>query len=187
MNLDHLMWNEDGWGYLPPSEEVFSAIKETLEITQAKSLFEIGFYAGHSTTYWAEIMGRDARILSCCPDHPNGVKYGRVIMDKYPYVQVKLRPSPQIFSEVVNEKFDLAFIDGSHNEIAPMIDTFLCNQLDIPYYLYDNAEYVHIQEFISELEREGHIEVLKNFSYQSNFKGKVATNQMTLVKNTKIF
>ena len=187
MNLDHLMWSEDGWGYLPPTDEVFRIIEDTINYTDTKNLFEIGFYAGHSTTYWAELMDDDATIVSCCPEHPRGIEYSKIIMDKYPNVTVHLTESPQVYDLVCDQKFDLAFIDGNHVKEKVMIDAFMCNQLEIPFYLFDNVECVCIRELITQLQERGQIEVMSEFTYKSNFKGKVSTNQMTLVNNTRIF
>ena len=181
MDLSHLMWDQDGWGYLPNTPEVFNILEETIRITEVKNLLEIGFYAGHSTSYWAELMP-DSTILSCCPDHPRGREYGPVVMEKYPNVEVRLVPSPEIYESIKDRSFDLAFIDGSHVTENVINDTVMCDRLDVPYRIYDNVEWEGIRELIYNLESIGDIEVIREFSYSCNFKGKVSRNQMTLVK-----
>lgn len=187
MNLDHLMWDQSGWGYLPNTPEVFEILTETIKITEVKRLLEIGFYAGHSTSYWAELMPKESEIVSCCPDHPRGREYGPIVMEKYPNVKVHLTPSPEIYEKIKGQSFELAFIDGSHVTESVIKDTVMCDRLEIPYRIYDNVEWEGIREIIFRLESMGEIEVIREFSYKSNFKGKVSRNQMTLVKKLDIF
>lgn len=182
MDLSHLMWDQSGWGYLPNTPEVFNILEETIRITEVKRLLEIGFYAGHSTSYWAELMSDECEIISCCPDHPRGREYGPIIMEKYPNVKVHLTASPDIYDTIKNQSFDLAFIDGSHVTENVIKDTVMCDRLDIPYRIYDNVEWEGIQELIYNLEAIEDIEVIREFSYSCNFKGKVSRNKMTLVK-----
>ena len=69
MKTDHLMWKEDGWGYLPANKDVFHTFEWIRHHYKPTKILEIGFYAGHSTTYMAQIF-KEAHITSCCPDHP---------------------------------------------------------------------------------------------------------------------
>lgn len=184
MDLDHLMWEEDGWGYLPSTEEVFNIMRDALEISEATRLFEIGFYAGHSTTYWAELMPEGSEITSCCPPHPRGIKYSQIVSDKYPNVSVHLKPSPLVYMEVGHKEFDLGFIDGSHDTERALTDFLLCSRLNIPYVLFDNAEWAGIREMIQYLEANGHAQRIKDYNYLSEFKGRHSSLKMTLVKIT---
>jgi hypothetical protein len=182
MNLDHLMWKEDGWGYLPPTEEVFSALKDAIDISKAKSIFEIGFYAGHSTTYLAN-LAPEARIISCCPDHPRGRKYGTKLMDLFPdRVSVYCVPSPEVFMLTMTRKFDLCFLDGSHTYANALTDFMLCRELKIPYVLFDNTELKSVRTLLQHLEAYGSIKIVKEYTYESTFKGKEQTNGLTLVE-----
>ena len=181
MNLDHLMWEENGWGYLPPSEEVFSALSDAIEISQAKSIFEIGFYAGHSTTYLAN-LAPDAKIFSCCPDHPRGREYGQLLTDMFPNVTVNCVPSPEVFMLTMGRKFDLCFLDGNHTYKNALTDFLLCRELKIPYVLFDNTELKDVRTLIQHMCAVESIEIVKEYTYQSDFKGKKQTNGLTLVK-----
>lgn len=182
MNLGHLKTDETGWGYLPDTPEVFDILTETIRITEARRLLEIGFYAGHSTSYWAELMPKYSKIISCCPDHSKGRECAPIVMEKYPNVKVYLIPSPDIYEILKGRWFDLAFIDGSHSKKNVIQDTVMCDRLEIPYRIYDNVEWKSIRKIISALESMGDIEIVREFSYMADFKGKVSRNQMTLVK-----
>jgi hypothetical protein len=181
MNLDHLMWAEDGWGYLPPSAEVFDNLSKAIEVSNAKSILEIGFYAGHSTTYLAN-LAPDATIFSCCPDHPRGREYGTIVSDLFPNVTVNCVPSPEVFLLTMAKKFDLCFLDGNHSYISALTDFMLCRELRIPYVLFDNTELHTVRTLIQHLRATDRLELIDEFTYEANFKGKEATNQMTLVK-----
>lgn len=181
MNLDHLMWEEDGWGYLPPSEEVFSALSESIEISKAESILEIGFYAGHSTTYLANLAPK-AKIFSCCPDHPRGRQYGTIVSDMFPNVTVSCVPSPDVFTLTMGRKYDLCFLDGNHNYTSALTDYILCRELRIPYVLFDNSELQTVRTLIQHLTAIESAKIVKEFTYQSTFKNKTQTNGLTLVK-----
>ena len=181
MNLDHLMWDEKGWGYLPPSEEVFTALRESIEISKAQSILEIGFYAGHSTTYLTN-LAPEAKIISCCPDHPNGRKYGTYMMDNFENVTVHCVPSPEIFMLTMTHSFDLCFLDGKHDYVSALTDYLLCKELKIPYILFDNTELQTVRTLLQHLRAIERIEIVKEYTYQSDFKGKQQTNGLTLVK-----
>lgn len=181
MNLDHLIWAEDGWGYLQPSEQVFSNLSKAIEVSNAKSILEIGFYVGHSTTYLAN-LAPDAEIFSCCPDHPRGRKYGTIISDLFPNVTVNRVPSPDVFLLTMTKQFDLCFLDGNHTYAAALTDFMLCRELRIPYVLFDNTELTSVRTLIQHLRATDRLEIVDEFTYPADFKGKKATNQMTLVK-----
>ena len=65
----HLDFNTDtGWGYLlnKRSVRVFDYVRAYCD---PQFVLEIGYYAGHSTSYMGEIF-ENAQIISCCPNHP---------------------------------------------------------------------------------------------------------------------
>jgi predicted O-methyltransferase YrrM len=78
MNLDHLSFPDLGWGYMPATEEVFEAFRFVQSVYKPKSVLEIGFHIGHSTTYQLEIYS-DARIVGVSPDNERIGKPGDII------------------------------------------------------------------------------------------------------------
>ena len=186
MKLDHLMWDERGWGYLPPTDEIFTALKETINISQPTSLLEIGFYAGHSTTYWAELLDDNVDIISCYPDnHPRGEEFGPVIESLYPNVKVMCKASPYIITEFRKRKFDLVYIDGNHSYGSAYYDTLAAIAVNADYILYDNTEVKEVRACVNDFYHTKYYDIVREFEYLSTFKGKEQINQMTLVRVDK--
>jgi predicted O-methyltransferase YrrM len=172
MKLKHLMWKEDGWGYLPANKWIFGALESVKKTVQPKRVLEIGFYAGHSTTYMAQIFGKDCEIISCCPDHPRGRAYGARVMKIFPNVTVHLTPSPQIYDRVVEEgDFDLVFVDGNHTYEQVIKDINVSLKLGARYILFDNTELPQVMEAIEFEVENGLLEFRNNFPYRTDFKG----------------
>ena len=171
MRFEHLMWKEDGWGYLPANDEIFNALKYIRELVKPRSVLEIGFYAGHSTSYMAEYFHPDCKIISCCPDHPRGRAYGDVVMEKYPNVTVHLTPSPDILEKVRDTEFDLVFVDGNHARKNVIDDTTVALILGAKYVLYDNTELPAVRGAVEEIVTNGNLKWVCDFPYHTNFKG----------------
>jgi predicted O-methyltransferase YrrM len=56
MKRTHLIWPTIGWGYLPNANDVFDIFRTIQKDIAPRSILEIGFHAGHSTTYMLELM-----------------------------------------------------------------------------------------------------------------------------------
>lgn len=182
MKLDHLIWAENGWGYLPATDEIFTALQETIDIAQPTSLLEIGFYAGHSTTYWAELLD-DVDIVSCYPDnHPRGDEFGPIVESLYPNVKVICKASPEIVTEFPKRKFDLVYIDGNHTYANAYNDTLAALVVGAKFILYDNTELTEVRACVNKFVSCNYYKIEKEFEYLSTFKGIRQTNKMTLVR-----
>ena len=183
MKLDHLIWDENGWGYLPATDEIFTALQETIDRVDPRSLLEIGFYAGHSTTYWAELLEKDVDIVSCYPDnHPRGDEFGPIIESIYPNVKVICKASPEIVTEFPKRKFDLVYIDGNHTYSNAYNDTLAALVVGARYIMYDNTELAEVRACVNRFVSSGYYSIEKEFEYLSTFKGNRQINRMTLVK-----
>lgn len=182
MNLDHLMWSEDGWGYLPPTEEVFNILREVIEVSNPKSLLEIGFYAGHSTTYWAELLDPSVEIFSCFPDnHPVGEKYSSIVSDKYPNVEVRQKKSPDILVNLEHRNYDLVFIDGNHTFDNCYADTMMALLAGAKWILYDNSELFQVGDVIERFIYAKFLREYDQYPYWSKWKSN-SRNYLTLTK-----
>lgn len=178
----HLSFNEDGWGYLPPSRTIRNILEEVLDIANPYKLLEIGFYMGHSTSYFAELDPM-CEIISCCPDHPRAREFGPIVEEKYKNVKVIRVPSPTIIEEIPKRNFDLVFIDGNHNERHVIQDSLVAMKYNPEYILYDNYEQYSVRRTIDMMVECGSYELEDVYRYDSYFKGKLNHNAMVLVKN----
>lgn len=180
MKTDHLMWKEDGWGYLPANKDVFHTFEWIRHHYKPKKILEIGFYAGHSTTYMAQIF-KEAHITSCCPDHPRGRQYGEIVMNTFDNVTVHLTPSPEIYDRLKGETFDFVFIDGNHTLAQVKIDTDVAIKFGSRCVLYDNTELPQVRRGIWGEIGKNRLKMIRKFPYRTNFK-EGGVNEMRLLE-----
>jgi len=170
----------DGWGYLPPTQEIFNTLKEVKQIASPNKIMEIGFNAGHSTTYLLEIFP-EAEIHSIGPSPKHGNqnvirgKYG----DRFKFYQMT---TEALRDTGFKEKFDLGFIDGQHMfEYAKLDIDYCINYLKCNYVLIDNTERDDVVAAIYEYEyRETLLKFCKKYKYISRWKGKTSNLSMNL-------
>jgi len=176
----HLDFNTDkGWGYLPPTDEVLDVFRYVKSECNPERILEIGYYAGHSTSYLAEIMpGTD--IISCCPNHPMYRDTVLRVERKYRYVKVIGVKSPEIFEYICDWTFDFAFVDGSHHKKPVMMDVALCLTMGVKWILFDNADQQEVQEGIAPYMHR--LEQVKEWQYTGVNKGKTRVNSITLFR-----
>jgi|TARA_R110002153_G_scaffold77490_1_gene198977 predicted O-methyltransferase YrrM len=191
MNLNHLSFPDIGWGYMPPTEQVFAAFKFAQETYNPKSVLEIGFHIGHSTTYQLEIYP-DAKIVGVSPDNEVIGKPGDSIdpqvrrdmvntlnekyINRFTWVPGRTK---DVKHRLVDEYvFDFALVDGNHAEAAALYDMEVIYELAIPNLLIDNWDQRQVKSAVL---KQGKYELVKEFNYDQTFKGKTQTNQMGLL------
>tara|TARA_R110000868_G_scaffold232850_2_gene486506 strand:+ start:265 stop:831 length:567 start_codon:yes stop_codon:yes gene_type:complete len=180
MKLDHLIWPTIGWGYLPNSEPVFDIFRTVNQDIQPKSILEIGFHAGHSTTYMLELMPQaDVSTVGII----NARSFNRSIIvqtmkniyqDRF---DCYLGNPPDVLQLFQGRSFDLAFIDGNHTYADVTKDIQSCMKLKIPYLLLDNCEKKTVARSCDE---QLGIYKYKNFCYNSTWNNKTQINEMRL-------
>jgi hypothetical protein len=191
MNLDHLIWPTEGWGWMPPQDDVFAAFRHVKEHYDPKSIFEIGFCWGHSTTYQLEIM-TDASIVTTGPIAENNMgkekpdpdmrkkqirKMHKVYGDRFKHVAGKNWETLYYFLDNYVNKFDYALIDGYHKEWAVEMDGTLCQDLNIPVVLVDNWDQSNVSQTIMKYTDYKPVHV---FYYDQEWKGTNYHNSMGL-------
>ena len=82
----------------------------------------------------------------------------------------------------MTHSFDLCFLDGKHDYVSALTDYLLCKELQIPYILFDNTELKTVRTLLQHLRALDRIEIVKEYTYHSDFKGKQQTNGLTLIK-----
>jgi hypothetical protein len=189
MKLDHLQFPEKGWGYLPPTEEVFTIFKFCQKKCKPTSVLEIGFHIGHSTTYMLEIFSDLESMMSISPvkevtGKPDDRVPDEVRSDMAKYLSENYRgkfqwipgTTSELSEKLYNYFFDFALVDGNHHEIKATIDVKLCEDIAIPYILVDNWERFDVRKATEK----SSYKMVKRFFYEQTFKGKTSKNQMAL-------
>ena len=191
MNLDHLVWPKIGWGYMPAQEDVWSAFRYVQEHYKPKSIFEIGFHMGHSTTYQLEIMPQ-AKIVTLGPieeprlssERPDPVmrlnqieKMKEVYGDRFQHLVGRTQYMEDVLLTEYHGQFDYALIDGYHYAWAAEVDSVLCQDLRIKTVLVDNWDQKQIRETVLKYSDYNEIKV---FDYEQTWKGETRVNQMGL-------
>lgn len=191
MNLDHLSFPDLGWGYMPATEEVFEAFRFVQSVYKPKSVLEIGFHIGHSTTYQLEIYS-DARIVGVSPDNERIGKPGDIIdpqvrrdmavtlrekyINRFTWLPGKtIDVKDRLIDEFV---FDFALVDGNHAEPAALFDLEVCEELNIRNMLIDNWDQPQVKSAVN---KHGKYKIVKEFDYGQTFKGRYKLNQMGLL------
>lgn len=192
MKLDHLQFPDKGWGYLPPTEDVFNVFRHCQYHYSPKSVLEIGFHIGHSTTYILETFTDLKYMISISPDNENIGKGDdridpQVRRDMAKFLSEHYRgkfewipgTTEQLFDKLHDYFFDFALVDGNHHEPKAMFDIKTCESLSIPYILIDNWERPDVRKAFEKAETRYKLE--KRFIYNQTFKGKTKDNNMALM------
>lgn len=177
IDISYLDDYDHGWGYLKPNQDVLDMMLEIKERFSPSNFLEIGFYMGHSTSMWAKVLGQECNIVSCAPPHPRACHYAPLVEKHTPNVTVHLVPSPSVYENIRDVKFDVAFIDGSHDQNSVKMDIEMCIKLGIKTLLFDNYERTTVREGISYVMDRKPDQV---WPYYADHKGVVQTNEVAL-------
>jgi len=115
--------------------------REAIEIVNPECILEIGFNMGHSVSMWLNLF--DGYVLSCDVSQKDETLLGAEYL-KHTYqdrFEFQWRDDVNDYtanSYPMHRFFDLAFIDGAHDEKSIIDDTELCIKMKIPYILYDD-------------------------------------------------
>lgn len=117
--------------------------RDTIEIVKPKRIFEIGFNMGHSATMWLSLFS--GSVISCDVSQKDETFHGANTV----WYRFKDRFIFEWREDITGEwidglkntyllPFDLAFIDGAHDDENITNDILLCKKLNIPYLLFDD-------------------------------------------------
>jgi predicted O-methyltransferase YrrM len=177
INTKHLrMSREDGWGYLPATDQVMEIFYGIRDLYDPRSIIEIGFNAGHSTTYMLEIF-KDALVHSIGPSPKLDAE--KTLLSIYPNRFMFYHGKTEEIQKTINPLFtyQMAFIDGLHDvEHVKMDLDFVINDLKCKWILMDNCERNDVQKGISYFEDQ--LGYGQKFFYNNFWKGKHSELEM---------
>lgn len=197
MNTDHLPFPDEGWGYLPPTDEVFRAFQFARQLYKPKHVLEIGFHLGHSTTYQLEIF-KNSTLVSVSPfidrtgvhrgdfvDPTLRWKMAIVMYKKYKGRWVWIPGKSHIVRQEIDsyhdgkQPFDFALVDGGHTYEPASYDMQMCVDFGLKAFLLDNFELKPVRNAFNDNPR---LKLRKRFFYEQTFKGKTRKNQLALIE-----
>lgn len=175
MRLDHLSFPKEGWGYLHPTEDVLKIFNDLPQyVNDIRSIVEIGFHAGHSTTYLLETFKEaDIYCIGLSRETKNASDImKRVYGDRFEFKQKdSLTTTPTEKVDV-----DLSFVDGNHviHYVANDIIKSMC--WGSRYILVDNCERNDVKYVVDAI-----LGVPKvSFSYEAEWNNVKTINKMNL-------
>jgi len=126
-------------GHQPVSDEVIQIWKDIKEKTDFKSMMEIGFNAGHSSTIMLSLFP-DITIHSYdIGQFDTTLKNAEIVKEKFSgRFDYTIIDSTQIDYTTIADKFDIIFIDGGHDYPIVISDIELALKAKIPYIVMDD-------------------------------------------------
>lgn len=164
---DHLKDFRSTEGYWSTTDCVDVA-KDILDITNSKTMLEIGFNIGYSAATWLELGIEDLIVLDI-GHHKDTLPAIRATAKHYNNKTVLwwIGDSTSDYAKELDvPKIDLSFIDGEHTYKAAMSDSLLSIDYGADWLVYDDVIESHsngIDRAIDELRMAGKIEVVKRY------------------------
>jgi SAM-dependent methyltransferase len=118
---------------------VLKHIRTAIEIVQPKSVLEIGLNRGHGSAMFLALS--KAKVVSIdISDRRETIFAGTYLQNMYPErFMFFIKDSGFAIECLRGRHFDLCFIDGGHDEASVLVDINLCENLKIPYLLFDDC------------------------------------------------
>lgn len=174
-------------GHLLPTEKTIKVFEEIYSIVQPKSIFEIGFNAGHSAFMSLEMLPEvKYRSVDICR-HAYTIPNGELLTEKYGVARFALQ---NVDSKQVDPKslvgYDLIFVDGDHSIKGLTSDIILCNDAKVPYILVDDY---HGKWFQSIIDLVDHFLLKEEFPYEKvdvyTYESRDGDNSAVLLRRTQ--
>jgi len=164
-----LSWLPDngGTGHMPPSEDVINFWKGVKEKTNFKTLIEIGFNAGHSSsimlTLFDDIKIKSYDIGQFDITKKNGIIVKEKFGDRF---DLKITDSKHLTYGEINGS-DVLFIDGGHDYPIVDGDISLWEGSDVPYVVIDDLQNAGVIKARDKLHAKGNVKILHEGSYHA--------------------
>lgn len=148
-------------------------MREVVEIVNPKRIFEIGTNVSYSAALWLE-LALDASIWTCDISKRKETEDAATIMRKrypkrYHYMN---RNEGTIFARafLMEEFYDMSFIDGDHTYEGITKDIALCTELGIPWIVFDDwlPQFSETQKCVVEWPQLEQVKVMGNIALYKN-------------------
>ena len=177
MDLNHLTWPGKGWGYMPPIKDVFEVFEYIEQRYHPRSILEIGYHAGHSTSYMLETFPNSHMVSYGVSTEAKRTMDD--LMNHYrPRLDVLLEHSISLKLDAT--VYDFCLIDGSHNYDNALLDISLCVEKQIPLMLIDNSDQRTVIDAIEDGYHDTSYKKIKSWTYYSNWNNVSQFNGMEL-------
>ena len=163
-----LTWlpDDDGTGHMPPSDEVIQFWTQVKKLTDFKSLMEIGFNAGHSSSIMLTLF-EDIEINSCdIGMYEITERNGELVKERFgDRFNLHIFDSTKLKPEFIANKYDIMFIDGAHDYGPVTSDMKLWIESDIPYAVVDDLQNQNVKRAFNELLNNDSFRVVHSATY----------------------
>lgn len=163
-----LSWLPDdgGTGHMPPSYEVIEFWRRVKRLTNFKSMMEIGFNAGHSSSIMLTLF-EDIEINSCdIGMYEITERNGELVKERFgDRFNLHIFDSTKLKPEFIANKYDIMFIDGAHDYGPVTSDMKLWIESDIPYAVVDDLQNQNVKRAFNELLNNDQFVVMHSATY----------------------
>lgn len=161
--------------------ELFYLIEGVIDISQPKSILEIGFNVGHSAAMWLNLSKANLLAIDIC-QWKNTIPASKQISKLYPKrFEFINSNSSVIYPKIKDRKFDLVFIDGNHILPGPISDLFMAYALGAPWVFMDDCDYVPVAQSVGLVLDNQYYTVEKEFNYDNLAPGIQEYNKKALL------
>jgi len=148
-------------------------LREIVEISNPKNIFEIGFNMGWSSSLWLNLTSKETKVVSCDISFKEETTYAaKFLQMKYPGRFKFYFRQLQDMSVIEELPFDLCFIDGCHLYEDVVKDIELCAvYYQCPWIAFDDILPQFgpgVQKAIDDFGKLEHIQTIGNISLYKN-------------------
>ncbi|MDE1462315.1 class I SAM-dependent methyltransferase [Spartinivicinus sp. A2-2] len=89
-------------------------LKLITQLSQTKTVLEIGMFTGYSALSIAEALPEDGRVI-CCETNPRAIEFAQSFFDRSPHghkIEVRFGKALDTINTLQDKQFDMVFVDA---------------------------------------------------------------------------
>jgi hypothetical protein len=172
MNLDYLPTGLYKEGHMLPNPETLNLWRTLKDITDYKSILEIGLNAGHSAAMQLELFP-DIKVISLDIGRHNITREAvKVLSERFPdRFESIICHSTAYANRVMRGKYpkpeiDAVFVDGGHTERDVINDLDFCKWLGVKDVFVDDTDSTTVSHVMRQYEDKGLIYTVQQYPYE---------------------